>query len=590
MNEIEKQCGDREEFLPVIRPAESLPVPLPRLGPRHERAQAYFASWVNWASQQHINGMAHCPLTGSLWLATGGGILHWHSKQRHFTRYHSEHGLPGNKVAAIAIDGIGQPWCAPRYGGLYRLEDDHWINHTHKILGTEKIRLLVTDNDGKIWAGTRDGIYQFDHDGEVSKEIEFPAVEAPRAMAITEQGDLWLCSSQGLFMFDGSAILQVGKQPSLITLASAGTSLWVGKLDGLVHIDLVTKRAIQEAHWRKDAITALLPISDGVLVACDKSLVWVSNDAWDPILPIEDHVTSLISDGRDGSWIATHRGLLHWGKSAPLQYLETRAAPDYVPYIHAPASGGHLSNLIQCLTFQENILWVGTNRGLFRHIPGGNEFDVWNNLLLEVLQSVQALTLGQNGKDLWLSSWAGGVFRWQPSGSIERLPGLVVPVLALAVGVGGNQWALCADGLYQYHQENRWDIIFRNAQLPAGTDLHCVFQIDPGYLWLGASTGLVQYDLRNHRLITPKHHPFSRPVTALAYDHHNQILWAGTLEGLYGLRRSGDGWIAPEESHWTVQNSGLAANHINALAADTSDPTAPIIWIGTACGLCSFKY
>ncbi|MHC5722349.1 MAG: hypothetical protein ACYTX0_62645, partial [Nostoc sp.] len=85
-----------------------------------------FLEWSNLASQRHVRSLAFDPTHGDLWLATGGGILHWKLELNRFVRYASEHGLPGNSVLAVTVDGMGQVWAAHEQFGIYYLKNDTW--------------------------------------------------------------------------------------------------------------------------------------------------------------------------------------------------------------------------------------------------------------------------------------------------------------------------------------------------------------------------------------------------------------------------------------------------------------------------------
>jgi len=113
--------------LPVPVSGEDLPIPVADAGPQEEKARdKAHKKWSNLASQRHIRDLAVDPVQGDLWLATGGGVLHWQLEKNRFTRYASEHGLPGNSVVAVAVDGLGQVWAASEHFGLSYLKNDIW--------------------------------------------------------------------------------------------------------------------------------------------------------------------------------------------------------------------------------------------------------------------------------------------------------------------------------------------------------------------------------------------------------------------------------------------------------------------------------
>jgi ligand-binding sensor domain-containing protein len=71
-------------------------------------------------------------------------------------------------------------------------------------------------------------------------------------------------------------------------------------------------------------------------------------------------------------------------------------------------------------------------------------------------------------------------------------------------------------------------------------------------------------------------------ITTLTWDGSTDRLWVGTESGLMQLQRAGDGWQIAQ--HFTVNNSGLAADHVTALAL-IPEEAETYVWIGTPCGL-----
>src|SRR5436309_3305769 len=143
--------------LPALRVDDlDLPALLPMNGPQHEPAIASYPGWSNLASQLHINTLATHPLDGTIWLATPGGVLRWAEDQSVFTRYASEHGLPGNAVAHIAIDTSGRIWAASEASVSY-LNGDTWQPYFY-IKG-QPIHCMKGDNAGAVYVAAGDNLY-----------------------------------------------------------------------------------------------------------------------------------------------------------------------------------------------------------------------------------------------------------------------------------------------------------------------------------------------------------------------------------------------------------------------------------------------
>lgn len=590
----EQARGEEDQYLPVLD-LDFLPVLEVGLGPEHERAEPRIAGWTNWAHQRQVRDVARCAQSDTLWLATAGGVLRWYPDHQRFTRYRSEHGLPGNGVAAIAVDRLRQAWCAPDHGGLYGLEDDGWTPHPSPSLQRVPIRCLATDREGHVWACTPEAVIQLDFRGSVTREIALPAVEPPRSMAIDSRGEPWVCSSQGLFASRGGVFAQVGTRPTLLTLFADGNSMWVGKLDGLVRIDLTKSppRVSRQDHWPAGSVTAILPMQNGLLAASGGRLLWVTDGEVRPLLTFEGHCAKLVWDEADGAWLGTDQGLLHWSPSEPDRYLETQAPPERIRQSDPLAPATHLGNLIQGLAIVDEregpMLWVGTPRGLFRHDPASTALVPWSYHPVDGFRDVQSLAPGGNGGELWISTWDGGVYRYTPRRHHrQKMPGISEPVLAISPGLDGTGWAIGPSGLY-HSQGTAWELVLLESQVRIGATLRAAAQIGEREVWLGTSSGLVRYDPDTGAVHLPVNNVFGQPVNVLAYDPIGELMWAGTNTGLFALRRAGDGWITLEGRSPSFEDSGLAAIQILSLAVGTRDPAHPSVWIGTPGGLSRFE-
>jgi ligand-binding sensor domain-containing protein len=588
----ERAPGQDDDYLPVLD-LDFLPVLEMGLGPEHQRAEPRMKKWTNWAHQRQVRDVARCIQSDTLWLATSGGVLRWYPGHQSFTRYMSEHGLPGNGVAAIAVDRVRQAWCAPDHGGLYRFEDGGWTPHPNPGLRRLPIRCLATDSDGRVWACTPEAVVQLDFSGAIACEIALPGVEPPRSMAIDARGEAWVCSSQGLFASQGGVFGQLGTRPSLLSLVADGNSVWVGKLDGLVHIDLASRRVSRQDHWPASAVTAILPMQDGLLAASGGRLLWVEDTEVRSLLAYEGHCAKLVCDEADGAWLGTDRGLLHWSPTRPDRFLETQAPPERIRQPDPLAPATHLGNLIQGLAVADDVegpvLWVGTPQGLFRHDPASTALVPWSHHPIDGFNDVQSLATAADGSELWMSSWDGGIYRFAPrTGYRQKMPGVSEPILALSPGLDGTGWAIGPTGLYR-SQGAAWELVLLESQVLIGATLRAVAQSAEWEVWLGTSSGLVRYDPVTGAVQSPLNNAFSRPVNALAYDAISELMWAGTHAGLFALRRAGDGWTIVEEMSPPFEDSGLAANQLLSLAVGTQDPAHPNLWIGTPGGLSHFQ-
>jgi ligand-binding sensor domain-containing protein len=628
--------------LPVERwDDRDLPVLAPGKAAYHERAIKIHKSWSNLVSQQHVRSLALAPLSGEIWLATGGGILRWQQGLDRFTRYTSEHGLPGNSVAAVAVDGNGQVWTLAPAGlyvvpagstdrltipqRLFYFDGDAW--RSYAMLETSMASCLSVDSTGRLWIGTVDGIYAIGSPYNAPLiEYPLPPGYLPRAMTIVGKNDAWLCNARGVYQLEGTDWTHRSPRLDILALARQGQNLWLGAIGGLARIDLAENEPHQTRAWPAGEVTALAPATDGVWAACKGQVGLATDSDWTPLnncdLVQGARITCLAPAGNDKMWIGTHAGLLH-GRSDKVRFHLTDAPPDVIGPVLPERPPETFSTMIQALAVQQvknhAILWIGTPRGLFRL----NLFtEGWKGYPQRSLRDIRALVSGDTQEDMWAASWSGGLHRLAKQTVQEFCPG---PILAMAQGLDSTLWAAGLDGLYR-GDGSTWTLVVPANRPPLSAKgwMRAVAQTRTGRLWIGTSTGMLVFnsetdtldkadgvlgnaDIRSLLIVPDDESEYiwvgtarglyggcpgnlksilglgSLAVTSLAWDGSAGMLWTGTENGLFRLVNEGSGWQVVDK--FTTHNSGLAANRITVLALNTSETGEVSLWVGTPCGL-----
>lgn len=616
--------------LPVPVSGEDLPIPVADAGPQEEKARdKAHLEWFNLASQRHIRDLALDPVQGDLWLATGGGVLHWQLEENRFTRYASEHGLPGNSVVAVVVDGLGQVWAAHEQFGLSYLKNDIW--RPYRILGEIKVSCLTLDPTGRLWVGTASGIYAINSpDRKPAIELP-PAGHPPRAIAITNENDIWLCNAQGVYHYQDYRWVRSSDsvQPDILTLARQGENLWLGTFRGLVRIDLTTGKLHPIDNRPQGEVTALAPSSQGVWAACGGRVGLATEARWTPLgeKRLNTPITSLAAASDDEVWIGTHDGLLRGGTEGIRLHL-TDTPPDVIGLPSGDRSPATFSNLVQALSVQQlaerSILWIGTARGLFRLDLFTENWRRYGRL---GTQDIRSIATTPDQETVWVASWSSGLHGLKQQTELESTPKVSEPILAVTAGTS-QCWAVGLDGLYQY-KDSAWVQVISAKELLGKGWLQAVTQAGTEQVWLGTSAGLLVYKPDTGQLTTvsgvlgsadvrsllaiPKDESEllwvgttqglyvgkfdnwesvidieNRTITVLAWDGNASSLWVGTDSGLFRLVSQDNGWKIANE--FNVHNSGLGANRVNAIAIGIGDAGETNLWVGTPCGLSCYSY
>lgn len=616
--------------LPVPVSGEDLPIPIADAGPQEEEARdKAHKKWSNLASQRHIRDLAVDPVQGDLWLATGGGVLHWQLEKNRFTRYGSEHGLPGNSVVGVAVDGLGQVWAASEQFGLSYLKNDIW--RPYRILGEIKVSCLTLDSTGRLWVGTASGIYAINSPNRKPAIKLPPAGHPARAIAIANENDIWLCNAQGVYHYQDSRWVRSSDrvQPDILTLARQGENLWLGTFRGLVRIDLTTGKPHPIDNRPQGEVTALAPTSQGVWAACGGRVGLATEAGWTPLgeKRLNTPITSLAAASDDEVWIGTHDGLLRGGTEGIRLHL-TDTPPDVIGLPSGDKSPATFSNLVQALSVQQLaercILWIGTARGLFRLDLFTENWRRYGRL---GRQDIRAIATTPDQETVWVGSWSSGLHSLKQQSELETTSKISEPILALTTGTS-QCWAVGLDGLYQY-KDSAWVQVIYAQELPVRGWLQAVTQAVTNHVWLGTSAGLLVYNPDTGQLTTvsgavgsadvrvllaiSKDEPEllwvgttqglyvgkfdnwesvpdleNRTITALAWDDNASSLWVGTDLGLFRLVSQDNGWKIANE--FNVHNSGLGANRVNAIVISTGDSGETKLWVATPCGLNYYSY
>ncbi|MBD2198405.1 MULTISPECIES: ligand-binding sensor domain-containing protein [Calothrix] len=620
---------DYQLNLPVPVGGEDLPIPVADAAPQQEQpSDKAFLEWGNLVSQRHVRHLAFDLTQENLWLATGGGILHWKLELNRFVRYTSEHGLPGNSVLAVSVDGMGQVWATHEQFGIYYLKNDTW--RPYRILGEVKVSCLTLDSTGRLWAGTASGLYAINTpDRKPAIELP-PAGFPPRVMSIVDENDIWLCNAQGVYNYKNASWMRTSDsvQPDVLTLARQGENLWLGTFRGLVRIDLSTNKLHKINTTYPGEVTALAPHPQGVWVACGGQVGLATETGWTPLTEKQFNapITSLLAGSDHQVWIGTHDGLLRGEKKQIFLHL-TDNPPDVIGLASREKSPPTFSSLVQALSVQQfadrSILWIGTAQGLFRYDLFTESWRRYGKL---ASQDIRAIITSQDQETVWVASWNSGLHSLKQQNELQTAPNISEPILTLTIG-SDRYWAIGLDGLYHYKDSALLQVI-SNKELPVRGWLQAITQAVTDHVWLGTSAGLLLYKTDTKRLIPitgnlgsadvrsllainrdeleqvwvgtsqglyignvdnwePIPELDNRLITALIWDKNNSSLWVGTDKGLFCLLSQGNRWKINE---FNIHNSGLGANRVIALAISTGEDKETKLWVGTACGLSCYTY
>jgi ligand-binding sensor domain-containing protein/anti-sigma regulatory factor (Ser/Thr protein kinase) len=579
-------------------------------------------------SHSHIRSLLK-DKSGNLWIGTTFG-LNLLDKRTH--RFINLSYLLGSKTTADRMminclyeDSRGIIWVGTSHG-LVRLVPPSEKGNSYKkyqsfpslyeekdlnSLSNNSVHSFLEDKQGHIWVGTLEGINRVEKAVSNTREklsfknyrnsaLSIFHLEGKFISSIVQDtyGHFWLGTGRGLYRTTASATQppeyyaqQPGKdeaqksspsqnhfltsnQVYSLLLDSKGT-LWVGTLGGginKVHLDevgnvsaivSVLKNNTQEKGIRNDFVLSMYESKekqDGTLwfgleaggIAqfnpFKNNFKLYRHESTSDNTLSDNNIFAVLRDHEDMLWIGTSKGLNRYNPQTR-QYTQFYHQPDD---IHSLAEN-HVFSLYED---QEGVLWVGTGRGLDRYNRQTNQFeavkvnfDSKNETAEPIRGSITTLH-----EDTQHQLWIGA------SSDLIRLDKKTM--------IGKS---------YGYHAKN-------GSRLTGGK-ITTVYEDRQGILWIGTYAGLNRYDRQKddfiHYANNPTNHNTLSSNTVLSMLQDNSgTYWIATELGLNKMTLAGE---KATFSHY-MEKDGMPNNFVYGVLADEVGR----IWMSTNLGISVF--
>lgn len=370
---------------------------------------------------------------------------------------------------------------------------------------------LARDRDGYVWIATGDGLARYDglgmqvwrHDPEdpqslPGNNVQFLHIDArDRVWVATENGGLSVLDRQRRHWrhFRKADHPQMGSD-DVWAIASRGDTIWFGNYDGGLHRMTADGAITHFGHddddpdsLPSDTIMSLVFDAAGTLwIGTVKGLARFDDDGLHRVgMPGHDASSMLYSVSRvgDALWVGAADGVRRLGADGRW------SRPDWSPMFERPNA------LVKIARDREGAYWLGSQRGLWRVLPGqapapvalGNDLPKPITAMLQ--QSDGALWVPVAGKGL-------GYLRsdWRRIAQFARAPGGLDGDLyrALAPARGGGVWLGGYNGAVE-HLDSKGAIErlsdAERARLK-GVRAYSIMEDKAGRLWIGHTLGLIR--------------------------------------------------------------------------------------------------
>lgn len=514
---------------------------------------------------------------GFLWIGTPSGLIRYDGYR--FKRYlHSaaqDNSLGGNFIVDLTLDADGNLWIISEPGGvaMYRPQQDDFQRLTFADDATQRrltryARTLISDEQGLLWLGGRDGFMSMDRLASTAHFYEFDnttasALTQVRAL-ISINNSIFIGAKEGLFMFDqGSQRLDKLPLPfdsnnavTQVLSLTRGTddSLWIGTANqGLFRLNLTNGYSEKVASGtNKDNETAIndmlqvdehtlwLARFDGIDAVNTTDKRWlgkVSSDSTSRYSLVHSDMRSLFKDSAGQIWLG--------GYGSGVKLYQRHQA---ISVLNASVPGPfnlEYDNISSVLERSNGEIWLGSRgdgisilhpeQGIIKHYgvsPGDNG----------TLQQGWITTMLEHGDEIWLGANPGQLYRFstrlQRFEAVDATSGFwFANVRRLFRDRKQRLWLATNEGAALWHEPTGQ---FQRIRLPDGkliTDYINGFADDQQQLWLATGTSGLLSITNTSLVATPARFSADSPalpnsILGLLYDKQRR-LWLDTPEGLF---------------------------------------------------------
>ena len=567
------------------------------------------SEWAAFTNMTQTNDIA---VTGNdVWLATGGGALHYDRTTETYRRFTRLDGLGGNQLLSVTIDDDENIWFGSAANGLSRLQAGASHFDPPFLEFRDRDILTLQAHGDRLYVGTDRGLSVFLLEKQEVKESyrrlgSLTKDAAVYALAIhngilfvgTSEGLAWASLSQPNLQDPDSwsSTIIVGRVHDVVV---AGNNVLVASSLGVFTYDPTNDRVFLD--FDGESVDALGYFDGLALAATDEGNfmrrlgagIWRRTGA--PLI-FDVRGVSRIDGG--SVWLATGTGLRVIGSEAPTSSAEPGSSRFYD------------------LRLVDGDLWAASvpddqqrtlSAGVYQlHDGAWTVFNRSNGMPNDELVAIETDRQGR----IWIGSWGGGVairqsnrwFELDEKNSVLR--GIGPGADFVAVGdiqrdVDDNLWIVnVAVGIAvidNYPQTQGY--LFDQVALgqPAGLDLYRIGLARDGHKWVASRTdGLVILDDGgtpftggDDQIVVINQLAEPRLSSNRAFDlveDDEGTLWLATDSGLNAIGGSYDRSTGKlNVSTWRVYDSldGLASSEINALEIDGDGH----LWVGTSAGL-----
>ena len=536
-----------------------------------------------------------------------------------FSHISLNNGLSQSTVFSIAQDKRGNMWFAT-YDGVNKFDGYDFTIYQHDASDPHSIandiaRTVMTDSQGRIWIGTRDGLSWYNEEKDLFRNFFYKkngkntqvngiAEINPEQLLISSQEGLLLFNVKDTCFIDNKLSTEM-HQLKASTISRQGENIYIGTNNGLFEYSIGTGRlsTVTNALDNKQIQAVLLQSPTRLWVATEGAGLYllnpktgeVKNYRHSPGTPqciSSNFIRSLALDSQNRLWIGTFNDLniYHEGHDSFVSFSN-------------PVEDGSLSQSSVRSIFMDSQggMWLGTYfGGLNYYHPLKNRFRNITRIPYQnsLNDNVVSCIIEDNERNLWIGTNDGGLNLYNPK--TKRFSYYTLQE-GNKEGIGSNNVkAVYVDekqrrvyigthaGGLSVLQRNTGRIEHFNMQNSGLLDdnVYAILPDGEQNLWLGTLQALIRFNPEKHSFTVIDKEKNgneipNRRITTLFRDSRQRI-WVGGEEGLC-IYKVENGEV--ESLHLIEPTSSLAGAFINCVYETQND----VFWIGTREGVYSYN-
>lgn len=460
-------------------------------------------NWITYTSQNsgllndNIKGIAS-DIENNIWVSSSYGLSKFDGQNWEvYTEENSE--IPNHNINAIVCDTLGNLWVGTSEG-LAMYDGTNWINYAaiNSIYYGCGVYSLAFDKFGQLYLGTSCGLTTFsessprnshrdDYISNVSVDVnghvwyemlnEYKLYRDRsgggtewfqlhpnenqafiRTIASDSEGDIWVATTLGLFRSTWETIPKywIGANQDITCIAKAENGVkWIGTRDGLLRYDgkEYVKYITENSGLSDNYINCIfIDHNDKIWIGTESGVSIFDGETWDEKLSTSNILSIVLNEDED-LWIGTDRKLYRFNPGTGGWFSVTSSV-----------FGTSFPKINELKYDKHGILWVGSDRGL-RKFTGGSgsifDLDNWHSFYSSemgvgsnVINSIEF----DAEDNLWVGTQKGIAMFNRTTWTSHYTAGVYVPrenVSSMTIDNNGDLWVgTNYYGLYKYNGDS----------------------------------------------------------------------------------------------------------------------------------------